>query len=78
MPHEQAAHGASGTYFFDRQGLRASLIQSLKNEEQSRAPPKTRKCFTNLSVFLISRTFGFDSHMSQPHSFLFRNLFSIL
>ena len=37
-----AGHGASGTNFFDRQGLRASLTQTLKNEEPSRAPPKTR------------------------------------
>ena len=37
-----AGHGASGTNFFDRQGLRASLTKTLKNEEHSRAPPKTR------------------------------------
>ena len=37
-----AGHGASGTNFFDRQGLRASLTQTLKNEKPSRASQKTR------------------------------------
>ena len=46
-----AGHGASGTNFFDRQGLRASLTQTLKNEEPSRAPPKNALAFYKLSFF---------------------------
>ena len=40
-----AGHGASGTNFFDRQGLRASLTQTLKNEEPSRASPENALAF---------------------------------
>ena len=46
-----AGHGASGTNFFERQGLRASLTQTLINEEPSRAPQKTLKRFTNTLFF---------------------------
>ena len=66
-----AGHGASGTNFFDRQGLRASLTQTLKNEEPSRVPLENALAFYKLSFFLISRAFGFDSHLSQPHFYLF-------
>ena len=50
-----AGHGASGTNFFDRQGLRASLTQTLKNEEPSRASPENALAFYKLSLFLISQ-----------------------
>ena len=66
-----AGHGASGTNFFDRQGLRASLTQTLKNEEPSRASQKTRTRFTKSLYFLISRTFGFDLNLFKPHHYLF-------
>ena len=49
-----AGHGASGINFFDCKGLRASLTKTLKNEEHSRAPPKTRERFTN-SLFFLSQ-----------------------
>ena len=66
-----AGHGASGTNFFDRQGLRASLTQTLKNEEPSRAPPENALAFYKFSFFLFSNTFGLDSYLSQPHFYLF-------
>ena len=37
-----AGHRASGSNCFDRQGFRASLTQTLKNEKPSRAHQKTR------------------------------------
>ena len=36
-------------------GLRASLTQTLKNEEPSRAPPENALAFYKFSFFLISR-----------------------
>ena len=66
-----AGHGASGTNFFDRQGLRASLTQTFKNEEPSRALPENALAFYKFSFFLISRTFGFDLNLFQPYSYLF-------
>ena len=74
-----AGHGASGTNFFDRQGLRASLTQTLKNEEPSRAPPENALAFYKLSFFLISRAFGFDLYLFHYHPYLFsQTLFNIL
>ena len=57
---KMTGHGASGTNFFDRQGLSASLTQTLKNEEPSRAPPENALAFYKFSFFLISGSFGFD------------------
>ena len=73
-----AGHGASGTNFFDHQGLRASLTQTLKNEEPSRAPPENALAFYKLSFFLISRAFGFDFYLFHSHPNLFLSLFTIL
>ena len=74
-----AGHGASGTNFFDRQGLRASLTQTLKNEEPSRASPENALAFYKFSLFfLISRSFGFDHYLFHSHPNLFLSLFSIL
>ena len=70
-----AGHGASGTNFFDRQGLRASLTQTLKNEELSRAHQKMRQRFTKLSFFLISCTLGSESNLFNPLLSFFPNLF---
>ena len=60
-----ASHGAMGNFkvmgnFFDHQGLRSSLTQTLKNKGQSRASQKTPKRSTKALFFLISCTFGFD------------------
>ena len=65
-----AGHGASGTNFFDRQGLRASLTQTLKNEKPSRASQKTCSVLQT-PFFLISGSFGFDFYLFHPHYFPF-------
>ena len=62
-----AGHGASGTNFFDRQGLRASLTLTLKNEEPSRASPENALAFYKFSFFLISRRFVFDFYLFHSH-----------
>ena len=60
--------GAPATNFFERQGLSASLTQTLNNEKQSIAHQKTRQRFIN-SIF-FSYTFG-------PDYFLFHLLLII-
>ena len=73
-----AGHGASGTNFFDRQGLRASLIKTLNNEEPSRAPPENALAFYKISLFFISGPFDSDFYLFLPHLKFFLNLFPIL
>ena len=84
-----AGHGASGTYFFYRQGLLASLTQTLKNEEHSRALPQVLffsflKYVWLLFSFVSLPPFSFFklySHFSDQESlfrkFLCRNKYDI-
>ena len=73
-----AGHGASGTNFFDRQGLRASLTQTLKNEEPSRAPPENALAFYKFSFFFSQVRMDLILICLNPTFIFFLSLFSIL
>ena len=63
--------------FFDRQGLRVSLTQTLKNEEPSRAPPENALAFYKFSFFLYQVRLALIFFCFYPTLIFFSYSFSI-